>query len=309
MNKKVVVFVAILIASILFTSTVILSDYQETIDYNSEINLFNNTPGGRAWDYLQNSTYDTILIEVDIVSPYIDERPYDNALNISYLADHFNIVENIVLTECNNKKIKYIWTENTQNYYGDLEYPYYSLSELKKIAETYKNYETEGNNSVVHLIFLDGRYSLEDDIAIGGTLYAGTTIDATTIIIFLPTTVRNTVYAAEYPYLSRDIAHEFGHLLGLVATFGGDSIYNAPNATSHRDADSVRHCSDNLCLMSTSIDKGTELCAECKADLAYLRNTTAPYKSMVEPNIDLIPITSGIIIMAFSGAMIVWKRR
>lgn len=315
LKKRIVLILTLLMASVLFTSFFIIRDVQINSDYENKLTLFSSTSGGMAWNYLQNSTYTELLFEVDILSPYFEEgsglKQFDNA----YLSEHFEVAQDLISSECMNKTIRYVWSSSSFDYsytpYTSY-YPEYTASELMELAESYRNYSTGGHIGVIHIIFLDGRYITSSSVGavIGGIDYAGTTVDATTVFVFLPATIENSLYGPEYPYLSRDIAHEVGHVLGLVAPFGADSPYNAPNANAHIDTESVRHCSVNSCLMSTGINKGNELCDQCKADLSYLRNSSVPYASMTNPGVDWLPIAIGSLIGTISaGALFVSMKR
>lgn len=313
-KRRIVVLYALLATSLLMVSLFVVNDYQARTEYDQELNLFSSAPGGRAWDYLQNSTYTELLFEVDILSPYLEDGLGQKQFNLSYLAEHFDVAEELIKEECMNKTVRYVWSSSQFDYSYTVytpRYPEYTASELRVLAESNRNYLTGGHTCVIHVIFLDGRYvpSSSSGPVIGGTIYAGTTVDATTVFIFLPETVENSLYGPEYPYLSRDLAHEVGHLLGLVAPFGEDSPYNAPNATEHRDLRSVRHCSNASCLMSTDINKRNELCDECKTDLAYLRNSTAPYVALSFPDPEWIPITIGVALGMIAAALLVVPKK
>jgi len=310
-------FSVVLVISLSIASVLVVQDMQAREGYEKEMALFSSTPGGHAWDYLQNSTYTTLLFEVDVLSPYLTDDPYAKQFNTTYLAKHFDAAEELIRTECMNKTIRYVWTlgsfEYTYDFYDMYSsyYPEFTASELIELAASYRNYSTDGDTCVIHLIFLDGRYvtSNSNGQAIGGVSYAGTTVDASTMFIFLPATVENSLYGPEYPYLSRDIAHELGHLLGLVAPFGDGSSYDPPSSTEHRDPESVRHCSNTSCLMNAGINKGVELCDDCKADLADLRSSDVPYNLMTAPRIDWLPFGVCAAVAVVSTCIIYASRR
>ncbi len=313
-NKWIVVSYALVATSFLMVSFYAYSGYQSQVDHDEKVGLFSSIPGGRAWDYLQNSTFSELLFEVDILSPYLDEGSDLKQFDVGYLAEHFDLAESILKTECMTKTIRYEWSHSQFDYSYDFSsprYPEYTASELRELAGSCRNYSTSGHTSLIHTIFLDGRYvpPTDDEMAIGGVNYAGTTVDAITIFIFLPETVENSLYGPEYPYLSRDIAHELGHLLGLVAPFENGSANNAPTAVDHQNNNSARHCSNISCLMSTDINKKTVLCPECQADLAYLRNSTAPYAVLSVPKLEWIPIVAGATLGIVAVVTLIRSRR
>jgi hypothetical protein len=263
------VFLLIIIPSSLISIATI--NYMDQKIYSDKIYNELSFPGGKCSDYLNNNIFSNLLFECDIIAT--DRIDYSNGLtyNESYFQSNFNTAEELINITCESKSIQFIWSHE---YYSGTPEAFH-LSDLNKIAIKYRDYWSEKNTSVIHIIFIQGYYNTDPEEINPIDDRSGTTINSDTIFIFTPFVTSSTERGI-YPFLSRDIAHEIGHLLGLVAPFSSSSGFNAPNATNHSDEQHPLHCITTQCLMNYSDNpyKGNLPCNYCLDDLIYLKNTS-----------------------------------
>ncbi len=156
----------------------------------------------------------------------------------------------------------------------------WSFDEVKTLFAEHKTLELAGDQTRIHVIFVDGGY--EDDTASGKTLGLAW---STNVVMFQ----QSILNACSKPLLSTQLCplaeqaillHEFGHVLGLVNN-------GAPLTAGHQDTEHGRHCSNPDCIMYweyegakvfeilqekllANDDKFLTLDADCKADLAAI---------------------------------------
>ncbi len=240
-----------------------------------------NSPGGKCLDILQNDGYPSLLFECNIIQT--EREDFSNGLiyNQSFFQSHFNTTEEMISMYCEPKSIYYEWSHV---FYSGTPRVFH-LDDLNEIAKKFCNHQSENGVFVIHINFINGYYSPNQDEINPGDEYIGVTINSDTIFIFSP-------YATAlsdrglYPFLSRDIAHEMGHLMGLVESFTTLTDLNAPNASKHLDLQHHLHCSTQNCIMNYSSNpwKGNLPCKYCIDDLAYLRNATFTQSEILEPS-------------------------
>ena len=114
----------------------------------------------------------------------------------------------------------------------------YSVSDISSIESNYRNQYNDGEKITASLIFLDGKYTSNNQVL--GIAYKNTsmavfdaTIDENSGGISQPSTSK---------LESVVMNHEFGHLMGLV-NIGSEMVNN------HEDENNQGHCQDSDCLM------------------------------------------------------------
>ena len=246
--------IAVVIVLLSFLPLLILSpnaikEIQAASESKARLDSLSSKPGGFAWDYLQGSVYSTMIVECDAVND-------DIVGNKTVAFADFN---GMVRNECEKQDYRFVWSYGFDQSLVDTSY---SRGVLEVLASQSRDFLTEGQTCVLHILFLNGHYSDESS-------YMGLALDASTIIIFPEMAMGSS--------LSIAIAHEFGHLLGLVGTLGLDSPYVPPGAHLHYDHANPWHCDQVDCLMNSEAMMANSPCSYCREDLAYLRGTVSPY--------------------------------
>lgn len=117
----------------------------------------------------------------------------------------------------------------------------YSLTDIKAIEKTSRQYQTNNKTLTAYIFFADGGY-IEDT---EDTKVLGIAYESTSAAIF-EKTIKNSSGGLAQP--SEDVLetavlrHEFGHLLGLVN-------YGSRMVSNHQDIAHGHHCTNENCLM------------------------------------------------------------
>ncbi|HEY3420292.1 MAG TPA: hypothetical protein VGK23_07045 [Methanomassiliicoccales archaeon] len=273
-----------------FTALVVVQDSGDQISYyisstraSSLHSQLSQAPGGFAWDYLRGDDYPVLKVEWTAFNRHIlDSR-----------SSPFSSFESMIFSHCNKSSITYTFVGTME---ASLQQQVYSEADLNRLYDTVFRNTTSNGVAIVHVAFLTGSFSDPAAVGISFTadrfaIFGDTLIDA---------------------YLRVSIAHEMGHLLGLVAPLGPNSPYTPRNATVHYDYQDPPHCTSNPCLMRPVVSSYDKTCSFCNADMLELKNSTAPYAfDQKQPTIRSVPIIVGAIITLFLAvpAFILYRRR
>ncbi len=190
---------------------------------NNDGNEFSSTQdvGDSASDFLSNSNYSSLTIEIDYVKGF---QPTQNALNNlrSFLQSRLNKT-NISISL-------------------DDEIPSpgkspYSAQEAFDLEKEHRDTFTEGNTIAAYFLILDGQFEQENVLGFAyfntSMALLGGTIEENSGGFNQPSreTVETTVFQ-----------HEFGHILGLVGN-------GTPTVQDHQDEANGAHCDVDSCLM------------------------------------------------------------
>jgi hypothetical protein len=273
-----------------FTALVAVQDGSEELAYYISSNRASSLhsqlsqgPGGFAWDYLRGDDYPVLKVEWTAFNSHVlDTR---NA--------PFSSFESLIFSHCNKSSITYTFVGTID---ASLRQQVFTEADLNNVCSTvFKNTSSNGV-AIVHVAFLTGSFS--DPAAIG------ISFTADRFAIFSDTLID--------VYMRVAIAHEMGHLLGLVAPLGLGSTYTPKNATTHYDSEDPPHCTSDPCLMRPVVSSYDKTCSFCNADMLELRNSTAPYAfSQAQPAIRSDLIIAGAIITSVLAvpAIILYRRR
>lgn len=205
----------------------------------------------------------------------------------------FNSFESLIFSNCDKSSISYTFVGTID---ASLRQQIYSEPDLNSLFSTvFKNTSSNGV-AIVHVAFLTGSFS--DQSAVG------ISFSADRFAVFSDSLIDR--------YLRVTIAHEMGHLLGLVAPLGPNSMYTPSNATVHYDYADPPHCTSDPCLMRPVVSSYDTTCSFCNADMLELKNSTAPYAfDQTQPTIRTGLIIVGTIITSILAipAIILYRRR
>lgn len=272
-----------------FTAVVAIQDASTELSYfissSRAISIhsqLSQAPGGFAWDYLRGDEYSSIKVEWTSFDRHVlDSRTLP-----------FSSLESLIVGHCEKSSISYQFVGTIDSSFQRQAYSEANLNSI--FSATFKNSSSNGV-AIVHMAFLDGTYS--DPAAVGLSFAADR------IAIF-----GNTLSDS---FLRVAVAHEMGHLLGLVASLGLGSPYSADNASSHDDASNPPHCIINPCLMRPTVSSHDDTCSYCAVDMLEIRNTTAPYTVTIgHPAVRADIILGGVLlttILAVS-ALVVYRK-
>lgn len=273
-----------------FTSLLVVQDGGGELNYFFGSNNANQIhsqlaqlPGGLAWDYLRGDQYPALKVEWTAFDRHIlDPR------NVP-----FSSFESLISAHCDKSSISYTFV-GTINV--SLQKRVYSEADLNSISSSVFRNTTSNGVAIVHVLFLTGSFS---DPSAVGISYAGDQF-----AIFGDT--------LSDPFLRVAIAHEMGHLMGLVAPLGLDSPYTPANASVHYNFADPPHCTSNPCLMRPTVSSYDRTCVFCTADLQEIKNTTAPYFfSDQKPNVRVGQIAVGgvVTLVLLASALILYRQK
>lgn len=209
--------------------------------------------GDFALDYLQDSTYDSLLIEIDYVSGAAPDPDAVAALEAA-LADL-----------CDKSQI----TTRLDDELPPQGAPAWTVQQATDLEVEWRDSyrDPESGQAVLYFLYLDGHSDLDSDAGrILGYAVRGSsmvmfkdTIDSTGSGLPLAAGVEETV-----------IVHELGHVLGLVNN-GVDMV------EPHQDTDHGKHDDDEGCIMYWAVETDAvvdlllsgapDFDASCRADL------------------------------------------
>jgi hypothetical protein len=273
-----------------FTALLVVQDGGAELSYYFASNNANQIhaqlaqlPGGLAWDYLRGDLYPALKVEWTAFDRHIlDSR------NVP-----FSSFESLIFTHCDKSSISYTFV-GTIN--ASFQRQVYSEADLNSISSSVFINKTSDGVAIVHVVFLSGSFS---DPSAVGISYAGD---------------RFAIFGDSLsdPFLRVAIAHEMGHLLGLVAPLGLDSPYTPANASVHYDFANPPHCTSNPCLMRPTVSSYDKTCQFCTADLLEIKNHTAPYTfSGQQPSarVGQIAVGAGVTALLLASALILYRQK
>ena len=234
MKKKIALYALLSLVLVLGCSkdSDITSTNSTTVDKSG--NLL--TTGKSASDFLSNTTYDKLLIEIAYVAGF---QPSYEAM--SYFEDFLR----------------------ARTYKDNIEFRYTSLSsplketltldEVVDLENENRNAYNDGSTLALYIYFADA--PSDSDNETDGIVTLGAVYRNTSMVIY-EQTVRdlanssNTVNVAEVE--TATLFHESGHLFGLVGL-------STTSVNPHEDPDAANHCNVDGCLMRAEIQFGTSL--------------------------------------------------
>jgi hypothetical protein len=211
-------------------------------------------PGTAANDFLADSNFTQLILEVDYMPGY---APNSDALDS--LRNFFE--QRLRKNSITIKQPTQIESRGKERY---------SANEIREIEEEERSTFSSGDTLAAYMIIVDGKYEQRDLLGIAyyntSNAFFGPSYDEASSGIGPP---------SRYQIEAISFRHEFGHLFGLV---------NIPNSgtemqTPHQDTEHGNHCDNDQCLMyyatqrtqlvqnSISGDEITPLDANCIADL------------------------------------------
>jgi predicted Zn-dependent protease len=215
--------------------------------------------GDYAKDYLQDTKYTRLIIEIDYVDGY---APSSKALDT---------LESRINTYCDKEEVLILQKRFTSSKYS------YSDDDIRDLEKEQRNYQKKGDDIVAYVLYLDGTYSKDDDVL--GLAYGPSSIaifkekiDSISIPFWATGLVDTTDYEKSV------LVHEFGHLLALV-NIGYESDRNHESSYRH-------HCKYNDCVMYYSVETvsiktlitqenpkpPSNFCNDCQYDLSQIKN-------------------------------------
>lgn len=211
-------------------------------------------PGTSANDFLADSNYTNLVLEVDYMPGY---APNNDALDS--LKKFFE--QRLHKSSISIKDPTQIESRGEDRY---------SANEIRDIEEEERSTFTQGDTLAAYMVIVDAKYEERDLLGIAyyntSNAFFGPSYEEASSGIGPP---------SRYQIEAISFRHEFGHLWGLV---------NIPNSgtemqTPHQDTDHGNHCDNDQCLMyyatqrtdlvqnSISGEEITPLDANCLADL------------------------------------------
>jgi hypothetical protein len=205
-------------------------DTESYTNHTQESYNHDRNPGRSARDFLQSANYKSLKIEVQYMPGF---RPDMRAINI--------FVE--LLNERLNKSAGIFVVEKEID---PTLMTVFSPSDISNIESRNRTVFTNGDQMSAYLLFTSGTYYIGNIL---GLAYKNTSI------CFFGEPINNfSVGVTEndkIKAIAMLLAHEFGHLLGLVDM--GTSM-----VTGHRDTDNGNHCNNNACLMHHTFEPETQ---------------------------------------------------
>jgi len=215
----------------------------------------NLNPGRSANDFLADSTFTKLVVEIDYMPGYApNERAIDSLEAFFQQRLHKSSIT-----------IK----EPTEISSGGQDQ--YSADDVRDLEKDHRSTFTEGDTLAAYCIIVDGNYSQQNVLGIAyyntSNAFFGPAYDEASSGIGSP---------SGYQIEALSFRHEFGHLFGLV----GIQTSGTEMQTPHKDPDHGNHCDDDTCLMyyatettdlvGNTLGSGDDipsLDANCKADL------------------------------------------
>ncbi|WP_395257488.1 hypothetical protein [Halalkalibaculum sp. DA3122] len=181
-------------------------------------------PGTSANDFLADSNYTELEIEIDYMEGY---EPNSEALSSleTFLEERLNKTSVTIL-------------EPTQIPGGNQEQ--YSAEEIRDLEEEHRDNTTEGETLSAYMIIVDGKYDQDNVLGIAyyntSSGFFGAAYDEVSGGVGQP---------SRYQTEATSFRHEFGHLFGLVNVDGSGTEMQQ----DHQDEENGHHCDNDSCLM------------------------------------------------------------
>lgn len=227
-------------------------------------------PGGMAWDYLTSDRYDGL--NVAAFAPAED--------SVSWLMTPFVLFDDVVDQTCDKSSIRHEWTYSS--------FPIamvYSMDDVRNAADSCVA-AAEDDEAVVRVLFLNNAPGEDvDELAFP--------LDARTIVIFYESMTSDVV--------QMELAHNLGHLLGLVQMMGDGGEYAPEWTTDHQDADDPGHCSNPFCVMGKDQIVYSGLCDDCQADAAAIAAMGSP---LIPRDVSFDPLPMPFILLGAAMAVL-----
>jgi len=181
-------------------------------------------PGASANDFLADSNFTHLVVEVDFMPGY---APNEEALDS--LKGFFQ--QRLNKTSITIKKPTKIESRNQDSY---------SANDVRNIESEERSTFAEDDTLAAYFMIVDGNYSKEDLLGIAylntSNAFFGPAYEEASSGIGSP---------SRYLIEATSFRHEFGHLFGLVANqYSGTEMQQ-----DHNDPDHPDHCDNDQCLM------------------------------------------------------------
>ncbi len=221
-----------------------------------EVNLYSHVknPGTSANDFLADSNFKNLVVEVDYMPGYAP-----NAEAIDSLESFF---------EQRLHKTSITIKEPTEIPSGGQET--YSATEIRELESEQRSTFTKGDTLAAYFVIVDGKYNKRDLLGIAyyntSNAFFGPSYDDAS---------SGTGSPSRYQVEATSFRHEFGHLFGLVDIPGSGTEMQEP----HKDEEHGNHCDNEECVMYYAMettdligntfgnDEIPPLDANCLADL------------------------------------------
>lgn len=246
-----------LTAIVIFSALILTSCLDSTSPNGDqqEINGFSHVknPGTSANDFLADSNYTDMVVEIDYMPGYApNERALDSLKSFLEQRLHKSSVTLKQPTEIPSGK-----------------QDRYSATEIRNLEAENRSTFTQGETLAAYFVILDGKFAEQNLLGIAyyntSNAFFGPSYDEAS---------SGTGSPSRYLVEATSFRHEFGHLFGLVANpYSGTEMQQ-----DHNDPDHPQHCNNDQCLMYYALETtdvfgsvlGSEippLDANCRADL------------------------------------------
>lgn len=211
-------------------------------------------PGTAANDFLSDSNFTNLIVEVDYMPGY---KPNAEALDSLEAFFRQRLHKNSI-------------TIKTPTEVPSGGEDRYSASEIRSLEKQNRSTFTKGDTLAAYMVIVDAKYEERDLLGIAyyntSNAFFGPSYEEASSGVGPP---------SRYQIEAISFRHEFGHLFGLVAIPNSGTEMQTP----HKDPDHGNHCDNDNCLMyyasertqlianNISGDDITPLDANCKADL------------------------------------------
>ncbi len=198
---------------------------------NSQAYDHNLPPGYAAGDFLRNTTYKSLIIEIQYMSG-CEIRNASLTMLIDFLKERLNKTDGIFV------QLKQI--DPTLK-------TLFSISDISAIESMNRTFYTGRDQMAAYVIILNGSYAEGNVLALS---YKNTSVClfAEPIKYFSPGVTDN----VQAKVIAMLLEHEFGHLLGLVDM-------GTPMVLGHNDSQFSNHCENSECLMHHTFETYTRL--------------------------------------------------
>jgi hypothetical protein len=181
-------------------------------------------PGSAARDFLSDSNFTELIVEVDYMPEY---KPNEKALDSLEAFFERRLHKNSVIIK-----------EPTQiPSGGEAEY---TAEEIRELEAQYRSTFTDDERLAAYMIIVDGKYQERELLGIAyyntSNAFFGPSYDEAS---------GGTLQPSRYQIEAISFRHEFGHLFGLVAVPGSGTQM----LTEHQDEQHGNHCDNSECLM------------------------------------------------------------